>query len=212
MVNKHKGFTIVETMIAVGTFSLIAIIATIVAVQLSRSYQLGITKATLDTTARKINTEFSQAVILTSSSISSQSGTLLSASSPSTDIWQYWCLGTNRFSWVEPPTLSTIPSYGLYLDHPNTCTTTTALSLDSVTTKNLTPSGVFVSKFQVTDSGSLHRLQLVLGDGSSSMFVNNDVTTNLLTSKFPSCLSQSLGNYSFCAVVYYDNSVETVLK
>jgi len=45
----NRGFTIVETMIAVAVFTFIAGIATVVTIQLSKSYQQGIIRSKLDT-------------------------------------------------------------------------------------------------------------------------------------------------------------------
>ena len=216
MARDQKGFTIVETMIAVATFSLIASIATIVAVQLSRSYQLGITKSKLDNAARNIYTQFEQSVqysttitqIYTTSDISNTPY----SGYPGTGTWYTWCGGTNRFSWQEPAG-NIVPSYGIYLDtlsNPSSCL---KANFDTTKAKQLNPSGSFVSKFLVTGSKSPYNLQLVLAAGTQNMFVNQSVSTNFLSPQlFPKCYALSLGNFSFCAVVYYDGSASQMVN
>jgi len=98
--NKNKGFTIVETMIAVVIFTLIASIATFVTIQLSRSYQYGISKSKLDTSARNVNYLFNQAVQYSNStSLMSATETPNQGFNASTyNTWKVWCAGTTRFS------------------------------------------------------------------------------------------------------------------
>jgi prepilin-type N-terminal cleavage/methylation domain-containing protein len=222
MAHNQKGFTIVETMIAVATFSLIASIATIVAVQLSRSYQLGITKSKLDNAARNIYTQFEQTVQYSNSFISQTPNTSIYLNGQTTYAysglsgnWNTWCGGTNRFSWQEP-TGNVLPNSGanIYEDTLTQASSCLTAPFNTSSAKKLNPSGSFVSKFLVTGSTSPYKLRLVLAAGDKTMYVNQTITTDLSSTpnSFPQCYPLSLGNFSFCAVVYYDGSASQMVN
>jgi prepilin-type N-terminal cleavage/methylation domain-containing protein len=216
--NKNKGFTIVETMIAVVIFTLIASIATFVTIQLSRSYQYGISKSKLDTSARNVNYLFNQAVQYSSSTALMGSAVHPTDTSFGTlNTWKVWCAGTTRFSAQISGTV--LYPNGFYRDTVgsgvNACTST-PLSSSKV---QLIPSDASISLFEVSQIGSVFRLQTAFEMGRLSDFVGNNLTTSFLVDsnnnsvpKLPVCQTQAFGSFSYCAIVYYDNSVTSFIN
>ncbi len=225
--NKNKGFTIVETMIAVVIFTLIASIATFVTIQLSRSYQYGISKSKLDTSARNVNYLFNQAVQYSNSTALMGSAVQPTDTSFGTlNTWKVWCAGTTRFS---AQISGTVLYYnGLYRDTVNPLSyesetaacTGTPLSSSKV---QLIPNKASISLFEVSLShtGSVFRLRTAFEMGQLSDFVGSNVTTSISPTpdsngnklpKLPVCQTQAFGSFSYCAIVYYDNSVTSFIN
>jgi len=217
--NKNKGFTIVETMIAVVIFTLIASIATFVTIQLSRSYQYGISKSKLDTSARNINYLFNQAVQYSNSTALMGSAVQPNSSfDASYSTWKVWCAGTTRFSAHISSGTNQYPN-GFYRDtvgSGSTACTGTPLSSSKV---QLIPSDASISLFEVSNNGTVFRLQTAFEMGRLSDFVGSNVTTSLSPDangnnlpKLPVCQTQAFGSFSYCAIVYYDNSVTSFIN
>ena len=218
--NKNKGFTIVETMIAVVIFTLIASIATFVTIQLSRSYHYGISKSKLDTSARNVNYLFNQAVQYSNSTALMGSALRPTDTSFGTlNTWKVWCAGTTRFS---AQISGTVLYYnGLYRDTVNPLSygsetaacTGTPLSSSKV---QLIPNKASISLFEVSHIKSVFRLRTAFEMGQLSDFVGSDATTSLSTDtnlpKLPVCQTQAFGSFSYCAIVYYDNSVTSFMN
>jgi len=228
--NKNKGFTIVETMIAVVIFTLIASIATFVTIQLSRSYQYGISKSKLDTSARNVNYLFNQAVQYSNSTYL-MSGTATPNSgfnaSDTYNTWKVWCAGTTRFS-ARISGTALYPS-ALYQDTINlssfgtetaACTGAPFPLPVSSSQLQLIPDNASISFFSVSQTGSGFRLQTAFEMGQLSDFVGSNVTTSLMPPdangnilpKLPVCQTSSFGSFSYCAIVYYDNSVTSFMN
>ena len=221
--NKNKGFTIVETMIAVVIFTLIASIATFVTIQLSRSYQYGISKSKLDTSARNVNYLFNQAVQYSNSTALMGSAVQPTDKSFGTlNTWKVWCAGTTRFSAHISSGTNQYPN-GLYRDTVGsgaTSCTGTPLSSSKV---QLIPSDASISLFEVSvsNNGTVFRLQTAFEMGQLSDFVGSNVTTSISLTpdangnklpKLPVCQTQAFGSFSYCAIVYYDNSVTSFIN
>ncbi len=223
--NKNKGFTIVETMIAVVIFTLIASIATFVTIQLSRSYQYGISKSKLDTAARNVNYLFNQAVQYSNSTyLMSGTATPTSSFDASTySTWKVWCAGTTRFSAQISGTV--LYPNGFYRDtiDPNAGGEIKACKGTPLSTSKvqLIPNNAVISLFEVSLSGTVFRLQTAFEMGQLSDFTGNNVTTSISLTPdangnklplLPVCQSQAFGSFSYCAIVYYDNSVTSFLN
>jgi len=222
--NKNKGFTIVETMIAVVIFTLIASIATFVTIQLSRSYQYGISKSKLDTAARNVNYLFNQAVQYSNSTVLmgvSEQPNLSFDASYST--WKVWCAGTTRFSAQISGTV--LYPNGFYRDtiDPNAGGEIVACKGTPLSTSKvqLIPNNAVISLFEVSRSGTVFRLQTAFEMGQLSDFTGNNVTTSISSTPdangiklplLPVCQSQAFGSFSYCAIVYYDNSVTSFIN
>ena len=219
--NKNKGFTIVETMIAVVIFTLIASIATFVTIQLSRSYQYGISKSKLDTSARNVNYLFNQAVQYSSSTALMRSAVQPTDTSfGALDTWKVWCAGTTRFSAHISSGTNQYPN-GFYRDTVGsgaTACTDTPLSSSKV---QLIPNKASISLFEVSNNGTVFRLQTAFEMGRLSDFVGSNVTTSISPTldangnklpKLPVCQTQAFGSFSYCAIVYYDNSVTSFIN
>ena len=77
-----------------------------------------------------------------------------------------------------------------------------------------------ISFFSVSQTGSGFRLQTAFEMGQLSDFVGSNVTTSLMPPdangnilpKLPVCQTSSFGSFSYCAIVYYDNSVTSFLN
>jgi len=222
--NKNKGFTIVETMIAVVIFTLIASIATFVTIQLSRSYQYGISKSKLDTAARNVNYLFNQAVQYSNSTVlmgvAEQPNSSFDASYST---WKVWCAGTTRFSAQISGTVLYPNSFYRDTIDPTAggeiaACKGTPLSSSKV---QLIPDNASISLFEVSQSGSIFRLRTAFEIGQLSDFVGSNVTTSLSLlpdangnnlPKLPVCQTQAFGSFSYCAIVYYDNSVTSFIN
>jgi len=210
----NKGFTIVETMIAVAVFTFIAGIATVVTIQLSKSYQQGITRSKLDTAARNINYLFTEAVQYTTNPMA----TPVSATGsgfPGGGVWKVWCAGNYRFSWRVSAN-ATIYKDSLYEDqitNQSNCSVD-PFSLTGSTTQLLTPPGSFISLFDITNNSNNWDLRMAIASGDINSFRNNTVTADSTTTPItiPICNDLSLSNFSFCGVVYYDNNVSSLVK
>jgi prepilin-type N-terminal cleavage/methylation domain-containing protein len=221
--NKNKGFTIVETMIAVVIFTLIASIATFVTIQLSRSYQYGISKSKLDTSARNVNYLFNQAVQYSNSTELMGSAVQPTDTSFGTlNTWKVWCAGTTRFS---AQISGTVLYYnGLYRDtvNPLSYGSETAACMGTPLSSSkvqLIPNKASISLFEVSHIGSVFRLRTAFEMGQLSDFVGSNATTSLLSDangnilpKLPVCQTQAFGSFSYCAIVYYDNSVTSFMN
>jgi len=222
--NKNKGFTIVETMIAVVIFTLIASIATFVTIQLSRSYQYGISKSKLDTSARNVNYLFNQAVQYSNSTALMGSAVQPTHTSFGTlNTWKVWCAGTTRFSAQISGTSLYQKSFYRDTIDPNAggeivACKGTPLSSSKV---QLIPDNASISLFEVSQSGSIFRLRTAFEMGQLSDFTGNNVTTSISSTPdangnklplLPVCQSQAFGSFSYCAIVYYDNSVTSFIN
>jgi len=169
MAHNQKGFTIVELMIAVSVFSVLAMIATMVIVQLQRSYQLGATKAKLLDASRLVHSEFAQNIEL---------GSQVSAGTSNATIngvdYTVWCAGTTRFSWLQSPDTNgdvvRDPSGGaLYQDTVNGVGDCTSGTFSNP--KSLLPTTGFVTKFDVTGgAGGIYSLDTRFAVGQRDMF------------------------------------------
>ena len=210
-------------MIAVVIFTLIASIATFVTIQLSRSYQYGISKSKLDTSARNVNYLFNQAVQYSNSTALMGSAVQPTDTSFGTlNTWKVWCAGTTRFSAHISSGTNQYPN-GLYRDTVGsgaTSCTGTPLSSSKV---QLIPSDASISLFEVSvsNNGTVFRLQTAFEMGQLSDFVGSNVTTSISLTpdangnklpKLPVCQTQAFGSFSYCAIVYYDNSVTSFIN
>ncbi len=208
----NRGFTIVETMIAVAVFTFIAGIATFVTIQLSKSYQQGVTRSKLDTAARNVNYLFTQAVQYTKSPMT-QPATAPSIF-PAGQNWYVWCAGNYRFSW-RISSGSTIYIDSLFEDKISDQANCTSASFSSSgsSTQLLTTPGTFVSLFDIQNTSNVWDLRMAIASGDINSFRNNTVSANLATTPItlPVCNQISISNFSFCGVVYYDNSVSSLV-
>jgi prepilin-type N-terminal cleavage/methylation domain-containing protein len=203
--NKNKGFTIVETMIAVVIFTLIASIATFVTIQLSRDYQYGISKSKLDTSARNVNYLFNQAIQYSNSAALMGAAVQPNSSfDVSYSTWRVWCAGTTRFSAKISGTV--LYPNGLYRDtidpisHGSEAAACTDTQL-STSKVQLIPNNAVISLFEVSQTGTVFRLQTAFEMGQLSDFVGSNVTTSI------SPTPDANGNK-----VYYDNSVTSFMN
>ena len=201
MARKQGGFTIVETMIAVTVFSVLAMLTTLAVIQLSRSYQFGSSKTKLLDASRQIHARFTQAVQY-GADTSTSVGTITSTTGTTYNVW---CAGSTRFSWVLSSG-STIKTYttnnpnkgALYADAvsgPGNCTSDT---LNTDTAEKLLPQGSFVTIFSPSLANGYAQLNTRFNLGEADMYRGNDVGNG--------CESSSLAGVEFCAVVQYDST------
>lgn len=194
--HKQAGFTIVETMIAISVFTVLALLTTLVVIQIGRSYQLAATKTQLLDASRQVHATFTQTV---------QYGADVSSSVGTASGFNVWCAGTTRFAWKVSDsshyyTYTSAGGGSLYSDTvagPNACSSAFAPN----SAKRLLPPQSFVTEFvpqQVTGNPNLYSLSTRFGVGTPDMFSGNDVVNG-------SCLSGLVG-VEFCAVVQYDSS------
>jgi len=220
MRRNNLGFTIVETMIAIGVFSLVASTATIVSIQLSKGYQQAVIRSKLDTSARNINNIFTQAVQYTnatnmsSSPISSSDSSFAATGYPSNGgTWNVWCAGNIRISW-QTSYGTTIFKNSLYQDNLGGYTDclTQAFSLD--TAQQLIPKDAFLPLFDITSASSIWELKMSIATGDINSFRTPFITADISTSPItlPNCQDRNLANFSFCGIVYYDNSVSSLVN
>ena len=211
----NKGFTIVETMIAVAIFTFIAGIATFVTIQLSKSYQQGVTRSKLDTAARNINYLFTEAVQYTTTPMTNPVSATGVNGLPGGGAWNVWCAGNYRFSW-RLSSGANIYKDSLYEDQitdQNNCNSD-SFSPTGSTTQLLTPPGSFISLFDIVNSANVWDLKMAIASGDINSFRSNSVTADPATATItlPICNQISISNFSFCGVVYYDNSVSSLVN
>lgn len=191
---KQTGFTIVETMIAVMVFSVLALIAIMAIMQISKSYQAGAIKAQLLDASRQVHAQFTQAV---GYGQGESSATLSNG-------FRAWCTGNTRFIW-KPSDASNVYTYdtagggSLYGDTIDGTGSCGSAAFNPATAKRLLPSNSFVTEFSPTAvTSGVYSLSTRFGVGSRDMFSGNDVTK--------SCQSARLLGLEFCAVVEYDST------
>jgi prepilin-type N-terminal cleavage/methylation domain-containing protein len=191
---KQRGFTIVETLIAVSVFSMITMITMVVVIQLGRTYQQGATKAKLNDASRQIHALFTQSV---------EYGTQITSATvnASGKTYNVWCAGTTRFAWTESTTgsssvISTYSDLGggsLYTDTIVSCTQ----AFNPATAQHMLPLNAFVTKFDINNTSGIWTLDTRFGMGQVDMYEDDDIGGN--------CRVRVLGA-DFCAVVQYSSS------
>ena len=82
------------------------------------------------------------------------------------------------------------------------------------TTQLLTPPGSFISLFDIVNSANVWDLKMAIASGDINSFRSNSVTADPATAPItlPICNQISISNFSFCGVVYYDNSVSSLVN
>jgi len=134
---------------------------------------------------------------------------------PGGGTWKVWCAGNYRFSWRVSAN-ATIYKDSLYEDqisNQSNCATD-PFSLTGSTTQLLTPTGSFISLFDVTNTSNFWDLRMVIANGDINSFRSQTVTASVNKNPItvPICNDLSLSNFSFCGVVYYDNNVSSLVK
>lgn len=188
--SNHRGFTIVEIMIAMLVFSVASLMTMAIVIGMSRQYQKGTYTVQLNDASRTIHQELRDGIAYGNNMVFSIDGN-------GTD---WVCNGNAIYYWQLVKDNNNVDGAknGLF---KRTLTSsdggcTDASAIDGA---NILPNNGFVSQFSIAQAGLVYDISTRFNAGPSDSF-------STTTDDFSSCLPTLRGG-DFCAIVNYNSSV-----
>jgi prepilin-type N-terminal cleavage/methylation domain-containing protein len=188
---KHRGFTIIELMIAMTVFSAAMVIVLAGVIVISRQYQQASNRVAMEEATRNIHQQIGDSIRF--------SGVSVTNSSPSGD-WVATCVGNLMFVYpISTPFAGSIDQFnsrnsGLFVKQDGDCNVPADVGPSGAV--NVLPGGAKVTRFSVTDTEILTTFAKSPGDLLTIPASGGQVTCNI-----------TITGREFCAAVSMQSSV-----
>ena len=204
-VNKSKGFTIIELLIATTVFSIILVGLLSVFVQISRMYYKGINMSNTQNATRTITQDLVDDIRFGSSAPNAAGASGGTASG-------YFCVGTHRYTYYLGQQVGAVQLAGMFRETvANTCPSLVAQPVDTSTADQLLDAGQQLNRFNL--SCSLGRCLISVhviffGGDHSGLFASASNPTSLTPwlEKDAECTG-GLTSSQFCATADYNRTL-----
>lgn len=181
MSKKHQqGFTIIELLIAIVTFSLVLLVVTGAIIQFSKVYYKGVATSKTQEAVRLVSEDMTRAAQFSKSAVTSVPGV--------------YCFGDKRYRYDIGNTPS--KGIGLIADESSNCDTSSPGKTDS---RQLLGENMKLLRLDVTQAPDKVTMKLIIGYGE-------DITPSADPLVIPSCPAVIVGG-NFCAVGAITNTV-----
>ncbi len=211
----HKGFTIIELMIATMVFSVIIVLSSLMITNIGNLYNKGINQSRIQGTVRSLTSDLSQQLKLSSNQFTVPIGPLVVGNQ--NKVYGY-CIGSVRYSYILGSKIGTIP-HVLWRDVNNSQGSCTPVDISSSTLVNsnkgieLMGPNSRLTTFSITadskSGGSPYALTIKAAYGDDDLLCDekaqpgscsNNVALVNYSSPDVACKGGNISGRQFCAV------------